>query len=57
MRRGARLIDDCERRFLAVLSEADAEQLKNALHDVIATDQWRAGPQPAGGDHRRPGDQ
>lgn len=39
MQRGARLIDDCERRFLAVLSEADAEQFKNALHDVIATDQ------------------
>jgi DNA-binding MarR family transcriptional regulator len=39
MQRGARLIDDCERRFLAVLSEADAEQLKNALHAVIATDQ------------------
>lgn len=39
MERGARLIDDCERRFLAVLSEADAERLKNALHDVIATDQ------------------
>jgi DNA-binding MarR family transcriptional regulator len=39
MQRGARLIGDCERRFLAVLSEADAEQLKNALHDVITTDQ------------------
>jgi hypothetical protein len=38
MQRGARLIDDCERRFLAVLSEADAERLKNALHDVTATD-------------------
>ena len=39
MQRGARLIDDCERRFLAVLSEADAEQLKDALAAVIATDQ------------------
>jgi hypothetical protein len=39
MQRGARLIDDCERRFLAALDEADAEQLKNALHGVIATDQ------------------
>ncbi|MBV8988603.1 MAG: MarR family transcriptional regulator [Solirubrobacterales bacterium] len=39
MQRGARLIDDCEERFLAVLSEADAEQLKDALAAVIATDQ------------------
>ena len=39
MKRGARLIDGCERRFLAVLSEADAERFKNALHAVIATDQ------------------
>lgn len=37
MRRGTRLIDDCERRFLAPLSEADAEQLKDALGAVIAT--------------------
>jgi DNA-binding MarR family transcriptional regulator len=37
--RGARLIDDCERRFLAVLSESDAAQLKNALAAVIAIDQ------------------
>jgi DNA-binding MarR family transcriptional regulator len=39
LQRGGRLIDDCERRFLAALSEPDAEQLKNALHTVIATDQ------------------
>jgi DNA-binding MarR family transcriptional regulator len=39
MQRGARLIDDCERRFLAVLSEGDAEQLKNALHAAIEADQ------------------
>jgi DNA-binding MarR family transcriptional regulator len=38
MQRGARLIDDCERRFLATLSDANAEQLKNALAAVIATD-------------------
>jgi DNA-binding MarR family transcriptional regulator len=38
MRRGARLIDDCEQRFLATLSQADAEQLKDALAEVIATD-------------------
>jgi DNA-binding MarR family transcriptional regulator len=37
--RGARLIDDCERRFLAGLSEGDAEQLKDALAAVIAPDQ------------------
>jgi DNA-binding MarR family transcriptional regulator len=36
MQRGARLIDDCERRFLATLSEADAERLKDALGAVIA---------------------
>jgi DNA-binding MarR family transcriptional regulator len=39
MQRGARIIDNCERRFLATLSESDAEQLKNALHAVIAADQ------------------
>jgi DNA-binding MarR family transcriptional regulator len=38
MRRGARLVDECERRFLATLSEADAEQLKDALAAVIAAD-------------------
>jgi DNA-binding MarR family transcriptional regulator len=36
--RAARLIDDCERRFLAVLSEADVALLKNALAAVIAVD-------------------
>ena len=36
MQRGARLIDECERRFLAVLSESDAAQLKTVLHAVIA---------------------
>ncbi|MGH2892693.1 MAG: MarR family winged helix-turn-helix transcriptional regulator [Solirubrobacteraceae bacterium] len=38
MRRAARLIDDCERRFLKTLSEADAEQLQDALAAVIAAD-------------------
>jgi DNA-binding MarR family transcriptional regulator len=37
MQRGGRLIDDCERRFLAALSESDADQLKSALDAVIAT--------------------
>ncbi|MFJ9367670.1 MarR family winged helix-turn-helix transcriptional regulator [Nocardia sp. NPDC101769] len=36
LRGGARLIDDCERRFLAPLSELDARQLKNALRTLIA---------------------
>lgn len=36
LQRGSRLIDDCERQFLAVLSEPGAEQLKSALHAVIA---------------------
>jgi DNA-binding MarR family transcriptional regulator len=31
MQSGAGLIDDCERRFLAALSEPDARQLKDAL--------------------------
>jgi DNA-binding MarR family transcriptional regulator len=39
MERGAVLIDDCERQFLAVLSKTDAEQLKNALNTVIAANQ------------------
>jgi DNA-binding MarR family transcriptional regulator len=39
LRRGERLMDDCERRFLATLSEADAAQLKNALDTVIAASQ------------------
>jgi DNA-binding MarR family transcriptional regulator len=38
MQRGARVIDECERRFLAALNESDAEQLKSALDAVIATD-------------------
>jgi DNA-binding MarR family transcriptional regulator len=42
--RGARLIDDCERRFLAVLSEPEAAQLKNALAAVIAIDHQRSAP-------------
>jgi DNA-binding MarR family transcriptional regulator len=37
MARGARLVDDCERRFLATLGEADANRLKDALAMVIAT--------------------
>jgi DNA-binding MarR family transcriptional regulator len=36
MHRGARLLDDCEQRFLAALGAADAEQLKHALAIVIA---------------------
>jgi DNA-binding MarR family transcriptional regulator len=36
MHRGARLLDDCERRFLAALSAPDAERLKQALATVIA---------------------
>ncbi|PZS10299.1 MAG: MarR family transcriptional regulator [Acidimicrobiales bacterium] len=32
---GAGVVDECERRFLAVLSEPGAEQLKNALQTVI----------------------
>jgi DNA-binding MarR family transcriptional regulator len=39
MQSGAGLIDDCERRFLAALSEPDAEQLKNALHALLRTNQ------------------
>jgi DNA-binding MarR family transcriptional regulator len=38
MQRGARLIDDCERRFLATLGEPDAARFKDALAAVIATD-------------------
>ena len=36
--RGGRIIDECERRFLAVLNESDAEQLKTALDALVATD-------------------
>jgi DNA-binding MarR family transcriptional regulator len=35
--RGGRLIDDCERRFLAVLNDSDARQLRRALYAVMAT--------------------
>lgn len=38
MQRAGHLIEGCERRFLAVLSESDAEHLKQALDAVIATD-------------------
>jgi len=33
--RAARLVDDCERRFLASLGETDAQQLKTALQTLI----------------------
>lgn len=39
IQRGGRLLDECERRFLAVLSDSDAEQLKNALDAVITARQ------------------
>jgi len=38
VQRGGRLIDECERRFLGVLSEPDAERLKTALDALIAAD-------------------
>lgn len=38
LQRGARLIDDCERRFLAALSQAEADRFKDALAAVIAPD-------------------
>lgn len=47
MQRGARLIDDCERRFLATLSEPDARQLKNALTTVVGAEPARADPSRA----------
>lgn len=34
-RRGAGILDDCERTFLAVLDETGAEQLKNAIYAVL----------------------
>jgi DNA-binding MarR family transcriptional regulator len=34
--RAARQVDDCERRFLAELSQPEAQQLKSALQAVIA---------------------
>jgi DNA-binding MarR family transcriptional regulator len=39
MRRGGLVIDECERRFLAALSEPDAARLKDALGAVIAAEQ------------------
>jgi len=36
--RAARLVDDTERRYLAVLSRADREQLKHSLETLIARD-------------------
>jgi DNA-binding MarR family transcriptional regulator len=54
--RAARLIDDCERRFLAVLSEPDAAHLKNALAAVIAIDHWRTGPEELSGATHNSGD-
>jgi DNA-binding MarR family transcriptional regulator len=38
-RRAARLVDDCERRFLAALTERQAQQLRRALQAVIAPGQ------------------
>jgi DNA-binding MarR family transcriptional regulator len=35
-RRAARIVDDCEREFLAVLDQADAQQLKTALMALIS---------------------
>lgn len=34
-RRGAGILDDCERTFLAVLGGTGADQLKNALYEVL----------------------
>lgn len=39
LQRGSRIVDECEQRFLAALSAVEAEQLKNALDAVIATEQ------------------
>ena len=38
-RRGARRVDDAERRFLAQLNERDAQQLKDALSSLIEAGQ------------------
>lgn len=38
VQRGGRLVDACERRFLAVLGETESGQLKSALLRVIAAD-------------------
>ena len=40
-RRAARIVDDCEREFLAVLDEADAQQLKTALMALISRTEER----------------
>ena len=37
--RAARIVDDCERRFLATLGESDAQQLKAALQLLMAAGQ------------------
>jgi DNA-binding MarR family transcriptional regulator len=39
LQRGSRIVDECEQKFLAALSAVEAEQLKNALDAVIATEQ------------------
>ena len=36
-RRGARRVDDAERRFLAPLNEREAQQLKGALASLLET--------------------
>jgi DNA-binding MarR family transcriptional regulator len=43
-RRAARLVDDCERRFLATLSERQAQQLRRALELVITPEQLPDAP-------------
>jgi DNA-binding MarR family transcriptional regulator len=53
--RGARVIDECERRFLAALSEADAEYLKDALAAVIVTGHQRTAPTRGSGGTTRSG--
>ncbi|MFD6162301.1 MarR family winged helix-turn-helix transcriptional regulator [Nocardia sp. NPDC060256] len=39
LRRGMRVIDECERMFLAALGESAAERLKHDLHTVIVASQ------------------
>ncbi|PXX61115.1 MarR family transcriptional regulator [Nocardia tenerifensis] len=39
LRDGARIIDDCERRFLSTLGDPGADQLKRALHRVITANE------------------
>ncbi|GAB3924506.1 MarR family transcriptional regulator [Microlunatus endophyticus] len=38
LQRGSRIVDECEQEFLAALSAVEAEQLKNALDAVVATE-------------------